>query len=90
MLTVAQFQATDTPSFTHLKISKCQILHMDEGALSPMTLLTPIYGAGCKKRGHFLNPSMYSYAYYKNLTSGLNMVLRVFLGLNVTERGWEA
>ena len=28
MLTITQFQAADTPSFTHLKISKCQILYM--------------------------------------------------------------
>ena len=44
MLTMAEFQAIDNPSFTHLKISKCQILHVDEGALSPMTPINPYLG----------------------------------------------
>ena len=41
MLAITQFQAVDTPRFTCSKILKCEILHMDEGAVYPMTLINP-------------------------------------------------
>ena len=50
MLAITQFQAVDTPRFTRLKILKCEILHMDEGALPPMTPISPYLGDRVRKK----------------------------------------
>ena len=51
MLAITQFQAVDTPRFTPSKNLKCEILHMDEGALPPATPVNPYLGAGREKNG---------------------------------------
>ena len=44
MLAITQFQALDTPRFTCSKILKCEILHMDKGALPPTIPINPYLG----------------------------------------------
>ena len=44
MLAITQFPAVDTPRFTDSKNLKCEILHMDEGALPPVTPVNPYLG----------------------------------------------
>ena len=51
MLAITQFQAVDTPRFTHSKILKCEILHMDKGALPPTTPVNPYLGHRAQKNG---------------------------------------
>ena len=51
ILAITQFQAVDTPRFTRSTILNCEILHMDEGALPPMTLVNRYLGAGHEKNG---------------------------------------
>ena len=51
ILAITQFQAVDTPRFTHSKILKCEILHLDEGALPSTTPINPYLGAGREKNG---------------------------------------
>ena len=50
MLAITQLQAVDTPRFTRSKILKCEILHMDEGALPPMTPVNPYLGDRARKK----------------------------------------
>ena len=50
ILAITQFQAVDTPRFTRSKILKCEILHMDEGALPPMTLINSYLGGRVQKK----------------------------------------
>ena len=45
MLAITQFQVVDTPRFTHSMTLKCEILHIDEGALPPTTPINPYLGA---------------------------------------------
>ena len=50
MLAITQFQAVDTLRFTPSKNLKCEILHMDEGALPPATPVNPYLGGRARKK----------------------------------------
>ena len=61
MLAITQFQAVDTPRFTCLEILKCEILHMDEGALPPTSPVNSYLGGSAQKKWTtFHNPRTFS------------------------------